>query len=91
VAVLLSANWPDRTHYAPMDAAMLARYGIFRRLGMFGVEAGTLRGAAAFLRAGQAILTQAARCSGSPPRGASPMSASGPWCCGPAWATWRRT
>ena len=47
---------PERKHYAPMDAAALARYPILRRLGIFPVEMGSARGAAQFLRMSQAIL-----------------------------------
>lgn len=53
--VLADARFHDRRHYAPIDAGMLERYGIFKRLGFFGVEPGTPRGAAAFLRAGRAV------------------------------------
>ncbi len=45
-----------REGYGPMDAAMLEKYAIFRRLGIFGVEAGTRRGAATFLRTSLAVL-----------------------------------
>lgn len=42
--------------YAPMDARAAEKYGFFRRLGFFGVEPDTPRGAAAFLRvAGEAL------------------------------------
>lgn len=71
VVVLNHASWwdplvcmiaqellPGRRHYAPIDARMLEKYGIFRKLGFFGVEPGTARGAAQFLRTGQAILQQ---------------------------------
>jgi 1-acyl-sn-glycerol-3-phosphate acyltransferase len=47
---------PGRRHYAPMDAAALARYPIFRRLGVFPVELATGRGAAMFLRTAEAVL-----------------------------------
>ena len=57
VQVLLAAElMPARDHYAPMDAAALARYGIFKRLGVFGVEMQTARGAAQFLRTGLKVL-----------------------------------
>jgi 1-acyl-sn-glycerol-3-phosphate acyltransferase len=57
VSVLLAQMLlPRRKHYAPMDAAALARYPILRRLGIFPVEMGTTRGAAKFLRTSQAIL-----------------------------------
>ncbi len=39
-----------------MDATALRRYGFFRRLGVFGVELGTRRGATTFLRQTRAIL-----------------------------------
>ena len=47
---------PGLRHYAPMDAAALARYPIFRKLGIFPVEMSTARGAAMFLRTGKAVL-----------------------------------
>lgn len=71
VVVLNHASWwdpllcmlaqellPGRRHYAPIDARMLENYGIFRKLGFFGIEPGTSRGAVQFLRTGQAILQQ---------------------------------
>jgi 1-acyl-sn-glycerol-3-phosphate acyltransferase len=48
---------PNAHHYGPMDAAALKHYGMFRKLGMFAVESGTLRGAAQFLRAAREILS----------------------------------
>jgi 1-acyl-sn-glycerol-3-phosphate acyltransferase len=47
---------PAASHYAPMDAVALQHYSIFRKMGLFPVEAGTLRGAAQFLRAAREIL-----------------------------------
>jgi 1-acyl-sn-glycerol-3-phosphate acyltransferase len=71
VVVLNHASWwdpllcmiaqellPGRRHYAPIDARMLEKYGIFRKLGFFGIEPGTAKGAIQFLRTGQAILQQ---------------------------------
>jgi 1-acyl-sn-glycerol-3-phosphate acyltransferase len=46
-----------RKGYGPMEAAQLERYAFMRRIGVFGVEPGTGRGAAAFLRTSRAILT----------------------------------
>lgn len=46
----------DHTALAPMDAAMLERYKFFRRLGFFGVEQNTRRGAIQFLRTAEAVL-----------------------------------
>ena len=57
VAVVLNQElFPGKTVFAPMDANALERYGIFRRLGMFGVEQGTRRGAAQCLRQVRGIL-----------------------------------
>jgi 1-acyl-sn-glycerol-3-phosphate acyltransferase len=47
---------PAAAHYAPIDAEALARYGVLRKLGLFAVEQGTLRGAAQFLHTAQAVL-----------------------------------
>jgi len=48
--VLKDALFPGYRAFAPMDAAMLNRYKFFRRLGFFGVEQQSPRGAAQFLR-----------------------------------------
>lgn len=50
--------FPQRVNYAPIDAAMLQRYGFMKKLGFFGVEQGTRRGAAMFLRSSEAILAR---------------------------------
>lgn len=57
VAILLAEHlMPERSHYAPMDAEALARYGILRKVGIFPVEMNTPRGAVQFLRTGAAVL-----------------------------------
>ena len=57
ISVLLADRlMPTRSHYAPMDAEALGRYGILRKVGIFPVEMKTARGAAQFLRAGMTIL-----------------------------------
>lgn len=57
VLVLLASELlPQRRHFAPMDATALERYGILRRIGVFGVEMHSPRGAAQFLRKGLEIL-----------------------------------
>lgn len=57
VAFLLAeVQFPNRAHYAPMDAAALERYRILERLGVFPVELESARGAAQFLRTGAAVL-----------------------------------
>ena len=58
VCLLLSREFfQSRTHFAPIDAAMLERYGIFKHLGFFPVEQESARGAFQFLRNTHAILT----------------------------------
>ena len=47
---------PGRRHFAPMEAAALDRYPIFKRLGVFGIDSQSARGAVQFLRTGEAIL-----------------------------------
>jgi 1-acyl-sn-glycerol-3-phosphate acyltransferase len=47
---------PDRIGYGPMEARELERYGLLRRMGVFGIDPKTPRGAAAFLNAGRRIL-----------------------------------
>ena len=57
VLVLLGERMmPRRRHYAPMDAVELERYSIFKRLGVFGVEMNSARGAAKFLRTGTEVV-----------------------------------
>jgi 1-acyl-sn-glycerol-3-phosphate acyltransferase len=47
---------PSHESYAPIDALMLKQYGIFGRIGAFGVDLDSRRGAADFLRIGTDIL-----------------------------------
>lgn len=53
---LLSGLWPGRKDYGPIEAAALKKYQFLGRIGLFGVEAGTPRGALQFLRTSRAIL-----------------------------------
>jgi 1-acyl-sn-glycerol-3-phosphate acyltransferase len=55
---VLSLRYPDREPFIPMDAAGLAKYPFLGKLGFFGVETGSLRGAARFLRTAEAILAR---------------------------------
>jgi 1-acyl-sn-glycerol-3-phosphate acyltransferase len=56
--MLLSVGlFPARRMFTPMDKAALDRYRFMRRLGVFGVETGTPRGAVAFLRTAQQVLS----------------------------------
>ena len=57
LALVLKDLFPsDYAHHAPIDAAALKKYRFFGRLGFFGVEQQTLRGAADFLAVGTALL-----------------------------------
>ena len=74
----------DRASFAPIDAAMLERYGFFRHLGFFGVEARQPRGALTFLRTTHATPRIFAQCglahAAGPLHGCSRASASaGKW------------
>jgi 1-acyl-sn-glycerol-3-phosphate acyltransferase len=56
VGLLLARRlFPQRRHYAPIEASALARYRFFGRLGFFGVEPGP-RGARRFLEVSRALL-----------------------------------
>jgi len=54
--VLKDEFFKERNLFAPMDATALENYKMFRRLGFFGVERGSRRGAVQFLRTADAIL-----------------------------------
>jgi len=55
--ILLSHRiFPDRPGYGPMDSAALENYGFFKRVGIFGIEPDTPRGAARFLSVCQRIM-----------------------------------
>ena len=59
VALHLSQRlFPEREHAAPIAAESLAKYKFFERLGFFGIEPTTIRGAAQFLKTGQAVLSR---------------------------------
>ncbi|MGI4977168.1 MAG: lysophospholipid acyltransferase family protein [Janthinobacterium lividum] len=45
-----------RRGHGPMEAAALARYGVLRRMGLFGIEADSRAGAQTFLRLGARVL-----------------------------------
>jgi 1-acyl-sn-glycerol-3-phosphate acyltransferase len=46
--------FPDRMVYGPIDAAALGKYGFLERIGFIGIEPGTWRGSARFLRMARA-------------------------------------
>jgi 1-acyl-sn-glycerol-3-phosphate acyltransferase len=55
--MLLSQGlFPGRRMFIPMEKAALDRYAFMRRIGVFGIETGTPRGAVAFLRTAQHVL-----------------------------------
>lgn len=58
LAVLATRLFPDRISAGPIDADALARYDILSRVGLFPIRPGTVEGAAAFLRAGTALLAR---------------------------------
>ncbi len=53
--------FPAYETYAPIDAEMLKRYGIFERIGAFGVDLHSTRGAVDFMRASGEILSSPGR------------------------------
>ncbi len=48
--------FPERTSFAPIEAGALARYRFLSRLGLFGLESGSLQGAVRFLETADAVL-----------------------------------
>ena len=56
--LLAERFFPERNCHAPMDARALEKYAFFKKLGFFGVEQGTARGAVQFLRTSLAVLAQ---------------------------------
>lgn len=56
ILILGRRLFPERESRAPFDARMLAKYRIFERLGAFGVDIDSPRGAAQFMVAARAIL-----------------------------------
>ncbi|TGD93439.1 lysophospholipid acyltransferase family protein [Methylobacterium nonmethylotrophicum] len=61
IILLAQRFFPAAESYAPFDAAMLARYRIFARMGAFGVDLDSPRGAAAFMAASRTILDRPGR------------------------------
>ncbi|HYZ63257.1 MAG TPA: lysophospholipid acyltransferase family protein [Acetobacteraceae bacterium] len=53
--------FPGRTGFGPMDAGALGKYGVLERMGVFGIELDSARGAARFLRTSLRILADPAR------------------------------
>ena len=57
IGTVLTDLFPAYTHYAAIDAVMLKKYKAFNKLGFFGVDQTSLRGAAEFLKTGTEILS----------------------------------
>lgn len=55
--LLMHILMPGRAGYGPMDAQALGRYGVLRKMGVFGIDPETRGGAAHFLRSGLRILS----------------------------------
>lgn len=49
---------PDRHFFAPIDAEALEQYGVFEKLGFYGVKFSSITGAASFLKKSLSILNQ---------------------------------
>ncbi len=56
LVVLARRLLPGRRIFAPMDAEMIGRYGFMPRIGAFGVELGSVRGALDFMAVSRAAL-----------------------------------
>jgi len=56
IVLMMVQRITARALFAPMDADALMRYRLFARLGMFGIQRGTLAGTRQFLRCGKAAL-----------------------------------
>jgi 1-acyl-sn-glycerol-3-phosphate acyltransferase len=61
IILLARRFFPAAESFAPFDAAMLARYRIFSRMGAFGVDLDSPRGAASFMAASRKILDRPGR------------------------------
>src|SRR5262245_25043270 len=57
IAFMLSDLWPDRLDFAPIDARALRKYRFLSKVGMFGIEPGTARGARDFIQIGRSIMS----------------------------------
>jgi 1-acyl-sn-glycerol-3-phosphate acyltransferase len=58
IGIVLSRALADREQFAAIDAVAVQQYRFFTKLGFVGVDTKSLRGAAGFLRAGTALLSQ---------------------------------
>ena len=58
--LLSSVLFPGRPGFGPMEAKALGRYGLLERMGVFGIDLDTARGAARFLDVSQRVLAHPA-------------------------------
>ena len=56
--LLCTRLFPGRPGFGPMDAKALGKYGVLTRMGVFGVELDTTRGAVLFLETSLRVLSQ---------------------------------
>ncbi len=56
ILLLETGAMHDRIGFGPMDEQALKKYGLMRRMGVFGIDPGSKRGAADFLRIGRRVL-----------------------------------
>lgn len=61
IGVVLSREFPAYSHFPAIDAEAVRKYPFFTKLGFFGVDQHSLRGAAKFLRTASAILEAPSR------------------------------
>ena len=55
--LLCAKLFPGRPGYGPMDSAALGKYGFFERMGVFGIDLNSPRGAARFLASSLRVLS----------------------------------
>lgn len=59
IMVLVSSTYaPDHMPFGPMDAEALAKYNFMKKIGTFGIEQDSARGAARFLQISRGLLAQ---------------------------------
>jgi len=59
IMLLMSHSYlPEHTAFGPMDADALKKYNFMKKIGIFGVEQGSARGAARFLQISRGLLAQ---------------------------------
>ena len=58
IGILISERFPNYEHFAPIDAQMLEKYRVFKQLGFYPLDRGSMKGIAQFLRATLNILSR---------------------------------